>query len=695
MPVVTVTDLNNAKEDANDLSDLVNGFSSVETRTGGTKQSYSQYMSNITHGDITAYDPTATYTLITEWVSYVDTSVSPNTTTVYRPIPSQLPIAPTSPLTTAPDTTKWVVAAGYRLGDRIHPSVDTYAELRALPSASIPDGTIIPVAGDGIAGDFVVKTNAASPNPITDNGGTLIVFTDDSNRYERRFDGAVYASWFGVTFDGVTDDAAAIRDAWDYISPIGGTLSIQGPNGSVSKVSIINFADFNTAQVEVIGYGTTFERISTTSQYTMFPHRKNVVIKGVTIKGYIDSGTGWADVVPTSSFGFRPDSTVNTDTDIVYIDCIAYNFPHDGWYIDNENARVFLNNCSGWDCARNDFAFTHGQSVVLEGGEWGNDTTPWIKNATIDIEPNLGDECHYARVANLRAFHKVAFYGAAGTSLIQTGEMEDVIFDGTVHGAECGLRWYRVDEMKIGKYTEENGATVFQANFPGADQQAQGGFYFTNPRPFKYFTPGKNLLVNPYNSVTGWTPSIGGGTTATPNVDCHGFKGIRLDNAATSSISYRQDVAVSLAADTWFTYGGLIKLVDAVGGNAQGIRIQMDGGDSYWLHGDGYVSAAFLAPSATTTITFWFGTNSSLNLDAVFSKMFLCEGFVPPLDVPSDKTFWSAAPTTGTWAVGDKVYNSSPSVDGNNMVLDHWLCTVAGTPGTWVAQYYSTVTPAT
>lgn len=53
------------------------------------------------------------------------------------------------------------------------------------------------------------------------------------------------------------------------------------------------------------------------------------------------------------------------------------------------------------------------------------------------------------------------------------------------------------------------------------------------------------------------------------------------------------------------------------------------------------------------------------------------------------------APTAGTWRVGDRVYNTAPSVDGNNMVLDHWTCTVAGTPGTWVAQYLSTVTPAT
>ena len=39
----------------------------------------------------------------------------------------------------------------------------------------------------------------------------------------------------------------------------------------------------------------------------------------------------------------------------------------------------------------------------------------------------------------------------------------------------------------------------------------------------------------------------------------------------------------------------------------------------------------------------------------------------------------SSAPTTGTWAVGDKVYNSVPSASGNI----GWVCVTAGTPGTW------------
>ena len=48
-------------------------------------------------------------------------------------------------------------------------------------------------------------------------------------------------------------------------------------------------------------------------------------------------------------------------------------------------------------------------------------------------------------------------------------------------------------------------------------------------------------------------------------------------------------------------------------------------------------------------------------------------------NVVDDTLERSSAPTTGTWAVGDKVYNSVPSASGNI----GWVCVTAGTPGTW------------
>jgi hypothetical protein len=45
-------------------------------------------------------------------------------------------------------------------------------------------------------------------------------------------------------------------------------------------------------------------------------------------------------------------------------------------------------------------------------------------------------------------------------------------------------------------------------------------------------------------------------------------------------------------------------------------------------------------------------------------------------------TYGTAAPTVNTWARGDRVYNQDPTVGQPKS----WVCTVAGTPGTWVSE---------
>lgn len=47
----------------------------------------------------------------------------------------------------------------------------------------------------------------------------------------------------------------------------------------------------------------------------------------------------------------------------------------------------------------------------------------------------------------------------------------------------------------------------------------------------------------------------------------------------------------------------------------------------------------------------------------------------------------TAAPTTGTWAKGDVVRNSAPAEAGgagSKYVIYGWICSAAGTPGTWL-----------
>lgn len=47
----------------------------------------------------------------------------------------------------------------------------------------------------------------------------------------------------------------------------------------------------------------------------------------------------------------------------------------------------------------------------------------------------------------------------------------------------------------------------------------------------------------------------------------------------------------------------------------------------------------------------------------------------------------TAAPTTGTYALGDFIRNSAPAQAGSassQYVIFGWICTAAGTPGTWL-----------
>lgn len=104
--------------------------------------------------------------------------------------------------------------------------------------------------------------------------------------------------------------------------------------------------------------------------------------------------------------------------------------------------------------------------------------------------------------------------------------------------------------------------------------------------------------------------------------------------------------------------------------------------DTAWHH----IEFADFAPAAGT-VTIGFSKLGAVLGDIVtFSKVTIAAVGVPDRVLQPDITVpvrWSntAAPTTGTWERGDVVWNSTSSISGG---LLSWVCTVAGTPGTWV-----------
>lgn len=137
-----------------------------------------------------------------------------------------------------------------------------------------------------------------------------------------------------------------------------------------------------------------------------------------------------------------------------------------------------------------------------------------------------------------------------------------------------------------------------------------------------------------------------------------------------------EQVAVQLGA----TYNDTSMTVQAFGastseGSLTAWKFQFDAAEDAWLLQ--YANSAAFTPIAYV--------NSAASL-------YTLKGFTGPafrngyavrksgsINTSLVRMLESAAPTTGTWQVGDIVYNDTPAAGG----FIGWVCVTAGTPGTW------------
>jgi len=209
-----------------------------------------------------------------------------------------------------------------------------------------------------------------------------------------------------------------------------------------------------------------------------------------------------------------------------------------------------------------------------------------------------------------------------------------------------------------------------------------------------YFN-GQNLLVNPSfeAGIYGWSWSS---TPATVEfIASEVGQGLMLHGNLGASGSPRlyQNISVSAAqVGKPFTLRALVKLTNA------GFAVPVVAGAS--STGDYRVNAnsgwatltCTVYPTAAGSVNFgiWFVSVTAAT-DFYVDDMTVSIGTQAPIN-PSKfgsfelntKTFTTgtAAPATGTWIVGSRVFNSAPAVGSPKS----WVCTVAGTPGTWVSE---------
>jgi hypothetical protein len=128
-------------------------------------------------------------------------------------------------------------------------TVADYAEVRALPSNKLADGTEIVITNTGHDGSYFVKTGT-----VTDNHGRFLVFTDDSNRYaERRIHNDTYmTNWFVLTADAGNGGKGCQRAI--YAAQAEGVGTVQCPPGEIQIGDpVLPTAVYVPANVSFIG----------------------------------------------------------------------------------------------------------------------------------------------------------------------------------------------------------------------------------------------------------------------------------------------------------------------------------------------------------------------------------------------------------------------------------------------------------
>ena len=133
-------------------------------------------------------------------------------------------------------------------------------------------------------------------------------------------------------------------------------------------------------------------------------------------------------------------------------------------------------------------------------------------------------------------------------------------------------------------------------------------------------------------------------------------------NGATINNQIKQEIQTAISGQTAFTLTNPY----IVGSNT--LSVFVDGVNQYGPSATYAYTESGTAGSASQTVNFTSGLHSGAVVKFTTSI---------PVNVFNGTA--TSAPTTGTYVIGDIVFNSSPTAGG----YIGWVCTASGTPGTW------------
>ncbi len=476
-----------------------------------------------------------------------------------------------------------------------------------------------------------------------------------------------------------TDDSAAIQDAIDYLGTIGGGMLLIQSNYLCGGITIpterIVIQGNSRCNRLVVKNGTTGFTVSAS-----WVHFRNL---GIISQGTEDDGLGTNGILYTKGTGsighvFNYDLDVDNFSgvgvefrnalDLTMISCfhrhcgVGLKFGRNGTGGADFSTTVRLINVYAISCmtygVQGEYVY---RSVFNVIGEY---------NGTAGIYNNIGDitldRCYFENNGTLGA--QLIDTGGQDINCYSNDPVTDVV--SRTRSVTGNTDWYTVSQYKGDCHTKRMGLQ----NAWGRDTKWMTGVGTTANIGLKYgdaIVPrvyGPDLLdqkawaSETSSEFTGWSPANSGYGII------HGSSGIR---------GMRQSVSL----DSTKTY-----VIDFTATN-------VTGNTNYIVHVDGVVitpGAPFTVASTGSKVVRAFANQTGASeyyinafrlYEVLENQSFIAKTADRLSRAPTQRgdIYAAAAPTTGTWAVGERVWNSAPTAGGTM----GWVCVTAGTPGTW------------
>lgn len=466
---------------------------------------------------------------------------------------------------------------------------------------------------------------------------------------------------FGATGDGVTNDTAAIQAAFDAVSASGGTVVFEPSktymiDGQYLPLQTLFGGVKPKSNTLIQGNNSTLKVIPNNFIGYCVLNIANcdgITIYNLNILGDVSTHTG-----STGEFGHG--IIIANSTNVRLYNVSSNDCWGDGLLSSNYSVGFATGNVEAYSCLFNNnrrqgMSIVNMTNGVFVGCSFNNTgrTLATSPASGVDLEPDFA-----GAVASNISFISCNFYNNQS------------------HGLIGGSSGNVVENIKlVSCYFESNGAAAITAFSAGATPNVQGLFEIIDceitgqVRVDNCKIIGGQINLDDNYLNTFWAVEsvadlpfqmIGTSVFVTDTRKAALIVGATSESSRklVQNCKFNQDNNTLTNLDTWVSMGGFITL------------------DNCQMTRTGAAPATGYTFSGAADFTGFNAKMVNCYLDSKLASGFSQDGLMVRV---AQRGWVSAAPTTGAHTVGEIVLNSAPASAG----YIGWVCTVAGTPGTW------------